>query len=300
MKFVDRTEESTLTSWYFETDRRLLGWILLLIFIGVLCVISAGSVQALRKGWHWYYFLQKMLPFYVVGIGTLFVSSMFNKKWVFNISVLNLVVCMLLLLWTVINPVASHGSARWAVVGGLRLMPSDIMKPGLIIVTAWFLSKMEQKYSGNIFLNSAAWRPGWLSWWTYLIPFALVLLILFMQPDVGTTLLFLSVIGIMFFVSGLPAKIWVPLLGGIGGLGFLAFYSIRMCAVVFWHFFNRLIQKARLDYQSALFVRVGCSECVTKRFPKKVCRMHIQTLFLRHWPKIGGRLLRADYCCYSF
>ena len=223
MKFVDRTEESTLTSWYFETDRRLLGWILLLIFIGVLCVISAGSVQALRKGWHWYYFLQKMLPFYVVGIGTLFVSSMFNKKWVFNISVLNLVVCMLLLLWTVINPVASHGSARWAVVGGLRLMPSDIMKPGLIIVTAWFLSKMEQKYSGNIFLNSAAWRPGWLSWWTYLIPFALVLLILFMQPDVGTTLLFLSVIGIMFFVSGLPAKIWVPLLGGVGGLGFLAF-----------------------------------------------------------------------------
>ena len=73
-----RSEDSGLTSWYFEVDRRLLGWVLLLIFIGILCVISAGSVQALRKGWHWYHFLKSMLPFYFVGISALFVTSMFN------------------------------------------------------------------------------------------------------------------------------------------------------------------------------------------------------------------------------
>ena len=105
---LKRSEDSGLTSWYFEIDRRLLGWILILIFVGVLCVISAGSVQALRKGYRSYYFLHQMLPFYIVGIGTLFVSSMFNKKWVLRISVLNLVVCLLLLAWTVIHPVASH------------------------------------------------------------------------------------------------------------------------------------------------------------------------------------------------
>ena len=142
---LKRSEDSGLTSWYFEIDRRLLGWILTLIFVGVICVISAGSVQALRKGLSSYFFLHKMIPFYIVGIGTLFVFSMFNKKWVLRISVLNLVVCLLLLMWTVIHPVASHGSERWAVIGGVRLMPSDIMKPGLIIITAWFLAQMEER-----------------------------------------------------------------------------------------------------------------------------------------------------------
>ena len=130
---------------------------------------------------------------------------------------------MFFLLWTVINPAASHGSERWAVVGGISFMPSDLMKPGLIIITAWFLSKMEQLYSNNMFLNKSAWVPNWFSWWTYIIPFAIVLLILFMQPDVGTTLLFVTVIGIMFYVAGLPNKIWVPMVGGVGLLGFLAF-----------------------------------------------------------------------------
>ncbi len=218
-----RSEDSGLTSWYFEVDRRLLGWVLLLIFIGILCVISAGSVQALRKGWHWYHFLKSMLPFYFVGISALFITSMFNKKWVLGLSALNLAFCLFFLLWTVINPAASHGSERWAVVGGISFMPSDLMKPGLIIITAWFLSKMEQLYSNNMFLNKSAWVPNWFSWWTYVIPFAIVLLILFMQPDVGTTLLFVTVVGIMFYIAGLPNKIWVPMVGGVGLLGFLAF-----------------------------------------------------------------------------
>lgn len=220
---IKHSEESGFTDWYFKTDRRLLGWVLLLIFVGVLCVISAGSVQAIRKGWAWYYFLQKMLPFYFLGVGTLLVSSMFNRKWVLGVSGLNVAVCFLLLLWTVIHPVASHGSERWADLGFISLMPSDIMKPGLVIITAWFLSKMQALYPVNMFLNKNAWRPGKFSWPTYFIPFAIVLLILFMQPDVGTTLLFVIVVGSMLFVAGLPTKIWAPALGGFAGLGFLAF-----------------------------------------------------------------------------
>ena len=220
---ITRTEDSKFTSWYYGTDRKLLGYVLALIFIGMMCVVSAGSVQALRKGWEWYFFLQKMLPFYVVGIGTLFVASMLNKKWVLTIAGANVAVCLLLLVWTVIHPVASHGSERWAVIGGIQLMPSDIMKPGLVIMTAWFLSKMKEKFGENIFLSPDAWRPNWLSWYTYLIPFCIVLLILFKQPDVGTTLLYLAVVGAMFFIAGLPNKILIPMIGSAVGLGFLAF-----------------------------------------------------------------------------
>ncbi len=220
---IPRTEESKFTSWYYGTDRKLLGCILVLIFVGMLCVVSAGSVQALRKGWEWYYFLNKMFPFYIVGLGTLIVVSMLNRRWILAISGANVAVCFLLLIWTVINPVASHGSERWAVIGGVQLMPSDIMKPGLVIMTAWFLSKMKEFFGKDIFLNRDAWRLNWISWWTYLVPLGLVLLILFKQPDVGTTLLYIAVIGTMFFIAGLPRKIWLPLIGVFGGIGFLAF-----------------------------------------------------------------------------
>ncbi len=245
---IPRTEDSKFTSWYYGTDRKLLGYVLALIFIGMLCVVSAGSVQALRKGWEWYYFLQKMLPFYVLGVGTLFVASMLNKKWVLGISALNVAVCFLLLIWTVIHPVASHGSERWAVIGGLRLMPSDLMKPGLVIMTAWFLAKMKERFGTDIFLNPAPWRPAWLSWWTFLVPFAIVLLILFQQPDIGTTLLFMAVIGTMLFIAGLPRKIWLPGLGLFGVVGFLAFLFVPHVHRRVLEFFQPLDPTTQVGY----------------------------------------------------
>ena len=49
-KFINRIEDSKLTSWYFEIDRRLLGCVLLLIALSAVFVVSAGSVAAERIG----------------------------------------------------------------------------------------------------------------------------------------------------------------------------------------------------------------------------------------------------------
>ena len=63
-----RTEESKLTSWFFEIDRRLLYTVLLMIAIGMCFAVSAGSVAAERINQPWYFFIAKALPFYIVGI----------------------------------------------------------------------------------------------------------------------------------------------------------------------------------------------------------------------------------------
>jgi cell division protein FtsW len=237
MSWISRNEKSLVASWYYSVDRKLLALLFVLIFVGALSVISAGSIQAYRKHWEWYYFLQKMLPFYIVGIGTLFASSMLNKKWVLFFAALNVVFCALLLFWTVVNPHTINGSDRWAVISGLRLMPSDIIKPGLVILTAWFLSKMKQLYGSNMFLNRESWRLVCFSWWTYLIPFALMLFIMLMHPDIGTTILFLTVVGGMFFVAGLPYKILLPALGGcLGAAGFI----FLLFPQTFNHFTSRI------------------------------------------------------------
>lgn len=215
-KLIDRTEESILTSWYYETDRRLLWCILTMILLSVIFVISAGSIKAEHMGQPWFYFLLKAMPFYVLGIITLLITSFLNKKQVLWLSGANLLFGLVLLPITVIAPRIINNSARFVKLVGINIMPSDIMKPGFIIMTAYFLSKMKERYGANIFFNKEAWRfDTWLSWVYYLAAFLLVIGIIFNHPDLGTSILYLAVFSAMIFIAGLPFVL-IPVLGGVG------------------------------------------------------------------------------------
>lgn len=223
---VSRTEDSKFTNWHFEIDRRLLGTVLVLVAIGVMYVISAGSVAADRIHMPWYFFLKKAIPFYLIGLTTLIGVSMLNKKWVLGISALNVMVGLLLLLVTFAAPHVIKGSARFVSIGPFNVMPSDIMKPGFIIITAWFLARMKSLYGADIFTNKQAWQFKKIGWWTYLAVFVPALLIIFKHPDVGTSLLYCVVLGAMMFMAGLPAMlVWGAV--GIVGLGVVvAFFTM--------------------------------------------------------------------------
>lgn len=232
-----RIEESKLTSWYFEIDRRLLGCVLLLVFIGMLFTVSAGSVAAERIGQPWHFFFVKMIPFYLVGLATLFVASMFNRKWVMRISVLNVVVGLILLAVTLVMPHVIKGSTRFVAIGPFNVMPSDIMKPGFIILTAWFLARMHEKYGANIFINRDAWRLRWLSWPTYLGIFAPAFLVILLHPDLGTAILYFAVLSAMIFMAGLPMIIVPVLVGAVGLVGIFSFFTMS-------HVHNRIVSWA--------------------------------------------------------
>lgn len=232
-----RSEESTLTSWYFEIDRRLLGCVLLLVFIGMLFMVSAGSVAAERIGMPWHFFFVKALPFYAIGLLTLFAVSMMDKKWILRISWLNVAVGLLLLMVTLVAPHVIKGSARFVSIGPFNVMPSDIMKPGFIILTAWFLAKMHEKYGANIFTNRDAWRFKWLGWWTYLAVFVPSFLIILKHPDLGTSILYFSVLSAMMFMAGLPLFVVPILIGALALVGVFAFFTMS-------HVHNRVISWA--------------------------------------------------------
>ena len=219
---LKRSEESKLTSWYFETDRRLLGCVLVMILLSVIFVVSAGSIKAEHMGEPWYYFLVKATPFYIAGLIALFGASFLNKKWVLVFAGLNLVAGLALLPLTVVAPHMINNSARFVSLGFFNVMPSDIMKPGFIIMTAYFLSLMKQHYGDNIFFNKEAWRFNtWLSWAYYLPAFILFILIVFNHPDFGTSILYLGVFTAMIFIAGMPLVL-IPVLGIAGFLMLVA------------------------------------------------------------------------------
>ena len=222
-----RSEESKLTSWYFETDRRLLGCVLVMILLSVIFVVSAGSIKAEHMGEPWYYFLVKATPFYIAGLVTLFGVSFLNKKQVLWLAGANLLFGLALLPLTIISPHMINNSARFVSFGFANIMPSDIMKPGFIVMTAYFLSQMKQRYGDNIFFNKDAWRFNtWLSWSYYLAAFALFIFIVFNHPDFGTSILYLGVFTAMIFIAGLPLVL-IPVLGAAGLLMLVvAFFTL--------------------------------------------------------------------------
>ena len=222
---ITRGEESKLTSWYFEIDRGLLGLILILVCVGAITMISAGAAQAARMipAQPWFYFIQKALPAYALGLACLFGFSMLNKKQVIRVSIIGLIIGLIGLGLTIAHPMVLKGSRRWANILGVSFMPADILKPAFIMLTAWFLARMRKSYGSDIFLNKEAWKLNKISWWPYLILFAICVLIMFGHPDFGNSVLYFCVLCVMLFVAGFPLK-WLPgMIGVLAVMGAAAF-----------------------------------------------------------------------------
>lgn len=235
---LTRGEESKLTAWYFEIDRGLLGLVLIMVVIGLITMITAGSAEAAKMDQPWFFFIKKAIPAYLLGLACLFGCSMLSKQSVIRISILCLVLGMLGLLITLAHPVVVKGSARWAHIGGFGFMPADVLKPALIVLTAWFLNKMRQSYGGDIFLNKEAWRAKWLSWWPYIVIFLICVAVFFKHPDIGNLFLYLGVLFAMLFVAGFPLKFLPFVLCGVGCLSAIVILTKEHVRSRFFHMFD--------------------------------------------------------------
>jgi len=233
----DRSNESIFTNWYFSIDKTLFGLVLLMIFIAMIMAISSGSAMFvrtmnMRHSIEWYEFFIRMIPYYVIGIATLFGVSMVGRNTVMKLAWADLVVCFVLLLGTVAFPHLMNNSHRWLIIPGLpRIMPSDLMKPGFVIISAWFISKMQSIYGKDMFeLKRTLYQIKTWSWLWYLIPFAIVLGIQFWHPDFGTMALYLATFCIMLVVGGLPKRWIATIIGcgiGLGALGIMILPHVR-------------------------------------------------------------------------
>ncbi|MFQ6704409.1 MAG: FtsW/RodA/SpoVE family cell cycle protein [Alphaproteobacteria bacterium] len=235
---LTRGEESKLTAWYFELDRGLLTMILLLVVVGAITMITAGSAEAAKMGQPWFFFIKKAIPAYILGLTCLFGCSMLSKQSVIRVSILCLIVGIFGLLVTLAHPVVVKGSARWAHIGGFGFMPADVLKPALIVLTAWFLNKMRGAYGSDIFLNKEAWRAKWLSWWPYIAIFLLCVAVFFKHPDIGNLFLYLGVLFVMLFVAGFPLKFLPFVLAGVGALSAIVILTKEHVRSRFLHMFD--------------------------------------------------------------
>ncbi|WP_333838912.1 rod shape-determining protein RodA [Novosphingobium sp.] len=115
------------------------------------------------------------------------------------------VLCVLLVLVELIGGIGG-GSQRWLNLGFMTLQPSELMKPGIVLVLAWFYSVLPTG-------ETRTWRSIVPALGLLGFPAAFVML----QPDLGTALAICFGAVVVMFLAGLPLR-WFLGAGGAGAI----------------------------------------------------------------------------------
>ncbi len=165
-------------------------------------------------------YLKTQIAAFALGLVALFVLVVIDYDIYGSFYIPIYGVTIVLLIYVLINPVKASewGDVRsWIAIGPIVFQPSELAKFGVIISVSKFIDINKEN------LNNPAVLIKVLVF--AFIPVALIL----MQPDLGTSLVFIFFIAVMIFIAGIDRKYIIAVLF-IGLIfliiGLVAFYSI--------------------------------------------------------------------------
>ncbi len=147
----------------------------------------------------------------MLALVAMLLTSMMSPGLVRRLGVMGFVVSFVALaLLPVLGTDFGKGAVRWYSMGFGSFQPSEFLKPGFIILAAWFMAAA-QEIGGP---------PGKM----YSFVLAVVIaLFLAMQPDFGQAALILFSWGVIYFVAGAPFLLLSVIAGAVLFGGMLAY-----------------------------------------------------------------------------
>lgn len=199
-----------------EIDWILVSLLLLNSMIGVICIYSASHY--LPGG-----FFLKQVSWIILSLALLFLSLSINYKTLVDFSLYFYLLFMVILFGLLVFGKAMAGAKSWIRFAFLGVQPSELAKITIILLLAHIFSEFKRDY--------LSWGLGIISGAMVGLPMILVSL----QPDLGTAFSYLPLLGGSFLLAGLKRKM-------------LIFILIFILAVSFvsWNFLLEDYQKKRL------------------------------------------------------
>ncbi|MGR3270417.1 putative lipid II flippase FtsW [Thalassococcus profundi] len=201
-----RDGEPVLPKWWRTVDKWSLSCILILFGIGLLLGLAASPPLAERNNLQPFHYVQRQAFFGGLALTVMVLMSMMSPQVVRRVAVVGFLISFVAIaLLPIFGTDFGKGAVRWYSLGFASLQPSEFLKPGFVVVTAWMMAASQE-------INGP---PGKL--WSFSLAIAIVLM-LALQPDFGQACLVLFGWGVMYFVAGAP----MLLLVGIAGMVVLA------------------------------------------------------------------------------
>ncbi len=183
-------------------DLILLVATMLVSILGVVMVYTATRGSLLAQGDDPKTFLKKQGLFVILGVITMVVVALIDYRRLEPVATILYWLIVLSLLGVFVVGSSAQGAARWFSVGPLQLQPSEFAVLALILAVASYCARREEE--------GLAWRDVFRLLIMAGIPIVLVLV----QPDLGTAMIMVIVLLVMLAVAGLPIRILVMLLVG--------------------------------------------------------------------------------------
>ena len=114
---------------------------------------------------------------------------------------------------------ADAGAKSWFKLGPISFQPSEVMKPAFILMLARVVREHNDKFTHTI-KNDWILIGKMLAW---LLPIAILLKL---QNDFGTMLVFIAIVGGVVLVSGISWKIIAPMFAAVFVLGVVVIYMV--------------------------------------------------------------------------
>lgn len=188
-----------------KSDTIILQIALLLLSIGLVMVLSAGSYRALVEFGDPYYYFKRQFLFALLGLIVMFIMSIINVEWIRGFSGIGFIIVFVLLIAVFLGGDSAMGARRWIEIGGIRFSPSDLAKPIGVIYIAHYLDirrKTMQQLNGYVMV----------------IAVVMIFPIMIAIEDLGTAMTLFATFFAMLMVAGAPFRY----AGGTLALGGLA------------------------------------------------------------------------------
>ncbi|MCL2809329.1 MAG: rod shape-determining protein RodA [Treponema sp.] len=172
-------------------DYLLLLPVMVLLVLGILFIYSSGvnsdGVLVSRE-------YLRQIVWASAGLFAAIVISYINYRRFYNFSIYIYIISLLFLVYTLLFGHVIYNAARWLRFGSIGVQMSEFVKLSVIVLLARFLADTDR--------NRESFSRFFISCVIVFIPMGIVLL----QPDLGTALVYISILITMIFLAGIKMR----------------------------------------------------------------------------------------------
>ncbi len=194
---IRRSSDKFLVKWWWQNDKTILLSFFLIVFLGIILVITASPFVAIRIGIEPFYFIKNHLLYLSISIFIVFIISILDKRKLILFIFFGFIISAVSVLLVILIGDEIKGAKRWIYIFGVSIQPSEFMKVFFPAFLALAWKKMELLKKDRISM--------------YLIIsliYSIVVSFLLLQPDVGMTILISLVFIGIIFITGIR-YLWV-------------------------------------------------------------------------------------------
>ena len=193
-----RSDRSALGRWFWEIDRVLLLLVAVLIGIGLVAVAAASPAAAQRYSGgsvtfaplHYFY---RQLVWIALSVPVMIFVSMMPRERAKRLSLIGAALFLVAMVFVPLVGPEINGAQRWIGVGFTQFQPSEFLKPFYVVAMAALLSLRERDKSLPVF-----WLSGGFV--------GVIAVLLMLQPDFGSTIIFGTVWIAMMALAGVSLR----------------------------------------------------------------------------------------------